>query len=463
MNRYLITTLASYQTRFWMAVGLRMGELGQPVAFLSFDDRSTELLKAAGLKVFSAADHYLTQPDDATLDEIFDRFNVSQLNFWTAHERFAFGRRDTMAMRCKLAGALVAADHACRDWSVSGQTTVMVQELGGFLSVVGSYFAARRHGIDNWFVEPSFFRGRMFFLRNRFASIRIDYEPGQPVPIEVATYLDETVRHGTIVVPLKDRHQYTTARKKIVNWRNARRLVEKLVDKHLRGKKQEFGHIGSHVAVHARMLLNSHRLRNRYTALEDCGRYVYYPLHVPGDMALTLRTPHLLDQIALIDYICRSVPHTHRVVVKEHPAMVGAMDAVRLIELLHRHDNLSLLPPSTNNYKVLASAEAVVSINSKSGAEAGLVGKPVLVMGDAFYRDAPFATALDRVQDLPKRLADLLDEKHCGPGKEAVHEYFASVWRQTVPGELYMADAENVAVFTRSMLVATDPAGGELP
>lgn len=454
--RPLITTLAEYQTRFWLPVGLKLRELGHPVAFLSFDDRSSDMLRTAGLTVFPATGLEGTPAGDSEEAEaLFLRFGLDRLNFWLAHERFAFGLHDTVAMRRKLAAALLAADRACSAWTADGPA-LMIQELGGFLSVIGSFFAARHHGLHNWFIEPSFFRGRMFFLRDSFAALQITPATADlEVPDEVTRYLDETLRAGAIVVPLKDQHQYTTARKKIVNWRNARRLVEKLADKHLHGKKQEFGHIGSHVAVHTRMLLNSHRLRDRYTALDTLGPYVYYPLHVPGDMALTLRTPHLLDQLALIDYLCRSVPHKHRVVIKEHPAMVGAVDAARLIELLRRYDNLSLLPPSTNNYKVLAGADAVVSINSKSGAEAGLVGKPVLVLGDAFYRDSPFATAVNHLPDLPAQLAGVLDASHRRPDGAEVRRYFASVWRHTVPGELYMPDTGNVTTFTQSLLAAT--------
>lgn len=454
MNRYLITTLAEYQTAFWLPVGLQLSSLGESVAFLSFDDRSTDMLKEAGLTVFSATG-IDDLPADDELGSVFARFGIDNPNFWLTHERFAFGRNDTVGMRRKLARSLIAADKACAEWQPDEKRTVMVQELGGFLSVVGSFFAARHNGIDNWFIEPSFFRGRMFFLRNSFAAMNIESATGALVPPEVTAYLDETIRQGAIVVPLKDRHQYTTARKKIVNWRNARRLMQKLADKYIYGKCQEFGHIGHHVRTHSRMLLNSYRLHRRYSTLDCCGRYVYYPLHVPGDIALTLRSPQLLDQFALIDYVCRCVPATHKVVIKEHPAMVGAMSAERLIELLDRYDNLVLLPPSTNNYRVLGGADAVISVNSKSGAEAGLVGKPLLVLGDAFYRRAPFATSLDRMQDLASRLSHLLSPAHAPIAPATVREYFASVWRHTHPGELYVDDPQNVETFTLSMIVAT--------
>jgi capsule polysaccharide export protein KpsC/LpsZ len=174
-------------------------------------------------------------------------------------------------------------------------------------------------------------------------------------------------------------------------------------------------------------------------------------------MALTLRTPHLLDQLALVDYLCRSVPHTHVVVVKEHPAMVGAIDAQRVVELLKRHDNLRLLPPSTNNYAVLRAAATVVSINSKSGAEAALLGKPVIVLGDAFYRDSALVQRIDRLQDLPWAVSTSLARGVVPARQEAIEAYFADVWQQCVPGELYVPETENVRAFTQGLLQAILP------
>ena len=450
--RYLITTLAEYQTAFWVKVGLELRAKGHEAGFLSFDDRSTEMLKVAGLTVFPATDRPSRgEASGPAFDDALQRFGITDLNFWFGHERFAFDLRDSVELRCKLLGALNAADRACSSFGAGGSFTV-IQELGGFLSVVGTYFAARHHGVDNWFVEPAFFRGRLFFLRNSFAALPVNEPAVGPVPAAVTAYLEDTVSRGAIVVPAKDRHQYTTAWKKIINMRNARRLVQKLADKYLRGKRQEFGYIGTHVAKHARMLRSSFQLRRNYTPLAGVGPFVYYPLHVPGDMALTLRTPHLLDQLALVDYICRSVPHTHRVVIKEHPAMVGAIDAQRVLALLRRHDNLMLLPPSTNNYEVLAAAAAVVSVNSKSGAEAALVGKPVIVVGDAFYRGSPLVVAVDRLQDLPAALAGNLAPDRASPSRDQVLAYFAAVWARCEPGELYVTDDASVRTFSASMV-----------
>ena len=53
---------------------------------------------------------------------------------------------------------------------------VMIQELGGLISVIASFFSARKQNIDNWFVEPLLSTGgRQFFLKNRFGSIAMKY------------------------------------------------------------------------------------------------------------------------------------------------------------------------------------------------------------------------------------------------------------------------------------------------
>jgi capsule polysaccharide modification protein KpsS len=277
-------------------------------------------------------------------------------------------------------------------------------------------------------------------------------------------YLAETAANNRIVIPQKDRHQYTSAFRKVVNWRNARRLAEKLRDKHLLRKEQEFGHIGTHVAAHARMILASRTLARHYTDLHQAGEFVYYPLHVPGDVALTLRSPEYLDQAALIDYLCRVTPTTLNVAVKEHPAMIGAMGAETLLRLKRRYDRFVILPPGTNNYDVLRRAATVVTVNSKSGAEAGMLGKPVLVLGDAFYRNAPFAQPIDRLEQLAPALGSALDRhnQNASPGAEpepkAVQDYFAALWNRTAPGELYVETEQNIASFTASLLQAVQPA-----
>lgn len=439
------TTLAAYQTVFWAEVATELERSGIKTAAISFDDPSTDLLQKRGLRVYSATDAE-RRPDtsDAAFSALTNRFSIASANRWFSHERVAFGLTSSVELRRKLAMALSLADRALADAGREGSVE-LVQEVGGFLSVVGSWFAARRIGVRNWFIEPSFFRGRVFLSDHGFGSPLIP--PGDPtVSADVSQYLAATVAQQAIVVPRKDSHHYAAATRKVFNARNARRIVEKLVDKYVRGKSMEFGYIGHHAATHLKMVRNSRILRAKYTAPEALGRFVYYPLHVPGDMALTLRSPEFLDQLALVDYLARSVPHTHRVAIKEHPAMIGALDAGAVCALLKRHENVALLPPATNNYVVLRACEAVVSVNSKSGAEAALLGKPVLVLGDAFYSDSPLVERV-RLGEIGSRLDRILAGDWRSPSRAQVESYFERVWRASVPGELYVTERANVATF----------------
>jgi Capsule polysaccharide biosynthesis protein len=110
-----------------------------------------------------------------------------------------------------------------------------------------------------------------------------------------------------------------------------------------------------------------------------------------------------------------------------------------------------LLDAGINNYRILEEACAVVTINSKSGAEALLLAKPVLVLGDAFYRPCSLVVPVDKLQDLEACLRVAL----ASPGKIApddVLSYFQDVWEHTFPGELYLTEPANIAASADSLL-----------
>ncbi len=447
----IITTLAEYQTRFWLKVGLNLQARGEGVLFLSFDDRSCDMLDAAGMQNFNVPALARRCLRETALNhaEVFSRFGMDQINYWTSHERITFSITDTATLNAKLAGYLLAIDEIVAGLE-DRRDVCVVQELGGFLSVIATWFVARRQDLDNYFLEPSYFRGRMFALKNSFAAPVVSGDATQPVSAVVRSYLEEAIASQTIVIPKKDRHQYSAALAKVLNTQNIKRAMEKIIDKYVLRKHQEFGYIWRYISIHLRMLVNAFRMRGHYTPFERLGDFVYFPFHVPGDVALTLRSPEYLDQLALVEYLVRMVPQPYKVAVKEHPAQIGAVPAGRLQQLLRQYDNLCVIPPGTNNYKVLGAAAAIVSINSKSGAEAGMLGKPVLVLGDAFYKDSPLVERVTSIQELPEQLSKALASGE--PPATDRFAYFQQVWEQTLPGELYVEDDDEVKTFANSLL-----------
>lgn len=448
---FVITTLAEYQTEFWAPVAAALKNAGLDVLVVAFDSRSAEMLEAQDIPTERVLGSGANGDDDRFHARLAE-YGIEDINALFSHERLTFGIRDSAVLQRKFMHVSDGLEKIFDRLAARGGKAVLIQELGGFVSVIASFHAARHRGVDNWFIEPAFFRGRLFFQRNTFKAFDVPGPIAERITLEVNSYLDETLRRQAIVIPRKDTHQYTSVLGKLTNKRNIRRLVEKIRDKHLLGKHQEFGYIGLHVARHLEMMWNAVRLRGLYTELKDAGDFIYFPLHVPLDMALTLRSPEYLDQLAIIDYLLRVVPSTHRVAIKEHPAQVGAMPAARIRALKKQYDNLIVLPPVTNNYDVLNRASAVLSINSKSGAEALLVGKPVLTLGDSFYAGCELVTWVASLRDLkPALMAALrrerLDDKRC-------RGYFQTVYDRSWPGELYVSDPDNIATFAESLMQA---------
>jgi hypothetical protein len=448
----VITTLAEYQTRFWAQVALRLKLEGHEVILLSFDDASTDLLNKNGLRSYNvpALAKGVNDVPFESYQEVLGSYGLDDINYWISHERVTFALKDTNKMIARLICYIQVVDGLFSELKSETKDITLLQELGGFLSVVASFFAARKNGINNIFLEPSFFKGRLFPLLNSFAAPVITASAIGPVSKNVQEVMRSTIASQSIVIPKKDALQYRGAFAKIFDFSNVKRLFEKIVDKYLLGKYQEFGHLGRYVGLHVKMLFNANLMRFSYTPLESLKDFVYFPFHVPGDMALTLRSPEYFDQLSLIEYMLKVVPFNHMVAVKEHPAQIGGIAALRLKQLLERYDNLVVINPRVNNYDVINKANLIVSINSKSGAEAGLLGKPSLVLGEAFYKDSPLVERVSSISDLKAKINESLD--NWKPRSEALRDsYFQNVWDETYVGELYIDDNKDVKTFSKSI------------
>ena len=444
--------LAGNQTPFYIGMAQVLREAGIPSCFFCFHERSVDSIRSAGFQcenVFSHAKPAAAYSVDRALD-VIDGFGIVNASLLISHARAAYEIRDGALLVRQFAAYLEALHPLVAEAAGGGRQLHLMQELGGFLSVLASFYAARRAGVPTTFAEPSFYRGRVFLTHDSLAAPKPTAAGREPIP-EVDAYLRDAITSKQIVIPQKDRAHYRSAWRKVLNARNARRLVEKATDKYVLGYQEEFGHVAGHTARHLRMLVTAQRLRRRYRALPT-QPFVYYPLHVPADVALTLRAPEYFDQCALIDYLARTIPATHRLAIKEHPALVGATPHARLADLLRRYDNIQLLRPTINNHDVLAAADLVVTVNSKSGAEALLHGRRVVVLGDAFYRDCEVVRAVDRLSSLPDVMRTSLE--HPPPSAAAVGRFFQSVWDSSYPGELYVADPANCRTFVKSVLSA---------
>lgn len=451
MPHVIFVPLAGNQARFYAGVAAPLRAAGVRVSFVTFHEPSLGELRGAGFEAISAFERRPAPP--RTVVEAMARiapFSVPDVSLTISHERAAYEIADGASLVLKLAGHLDGVQAAFDRLARPGERVEVVQEVGGFLSVAATFYVARRSGWRNTFSEPSFFRRRLFFTHDTFAAPR-PAAPPRPVTPEVRTYLDETLAERRLVIPAKDQPHYRSAVRKVLSGRNIRRFVEKTLDKYVRGHREEFDHLGGHVSRHLRMLRTARRLRPFYREI-PADPFIYYPLHVPADVALTIRAPEYYDQFALLDYLARAVPPTHRLVIKEHPALVGAVDYHRVMGLLRPYAHVTLLRPTINNHDVLAAADLVVTVNSKSGAEALLRGRRVVALGDSFYRDSGLVARADGLQELSKIMRMTLAAPP--PDRAGIDRFFQQVYDSSRPGELYLTTSDNCAEFAASLVTA---------
>ena len=103
---------------------------------------------------------------------------------------------------------------------------------------------------------------------------------------------------------------------------------------------------------------------------------------------------------------------------------------------------LSPMPPTPLGWPASSSLKGVSLVN--------LAVDRVLVLGDAFYRNAPFSRPVDSLPDLGEALRRVLDGEDPAPPRDRTLGYFAALWGETHPGELYVTDPGNIARFTAS-------------
>jgi hypothetical protein len=441
----IFTSLALNQTEYFTRLAKKLKSIGYSVSIVCFHEPSVKYVENNNIKaynIYSIVDSLNQFPEPKDL-------GIEELSLLISHEKLCFGIKNSDILINKLKSYLGAMLYVYKETLKESEKPIVIQEYGGFISLMSSFYAARHLGIDNVFIEPSFFKGRLLFTVNTIKALRIREEKSKNIKKEVIKYLDNAKEQQVVVIPDKDKHQYRNPWLKVVDIYNVRRLFEKLIDKYLYKNREEFSHIKHYVYIHLYMIFNRLRLKKYYQNLPKEKKIIYFPLHVPNDASLTIRSPEYHDQYALLDYVCRILPPDYVLCFKEHPALVGALNNNRIKQLFQRYDNVVLLNPEIQNYTALSSASVVLTVNSKSGAEALLLGKQVLVLGDAFYTDSLLVEKVKSLKSLRNQLLNI--DNNLFLEKKKIINFFNSIWNQTHPGQLYNNDPNNISVCTRSL------------
>lgn len=442
----LFAVIAFREAEFYSNIAQYLKEnKGITSAFLTFYEPADSYLINKGYKVFSlhkGLKGNLKQYDNNNVNFIKRKYNVDNIDELLFHEMHTFCRFNKKKLICKL----LRYDSFFEKLLSENEIKLICQELGGFVAPLSLYYNAKFKRIDHVFFEPSFFKGYLFFDKNTLeADLDFSVEVKKDEVSFVKKYVEESIKNKSIVIPEKDRHHFKDANlSKLINKRNIFQLSKKIFYKYITRKKEEYNAIFNHVKQNIKRVIRRFFLSKSYRLPDFSEDFFYFPLHVPIDFALTVRQRKFYDQFLLIDKIKEELPENSKLYIKEHPAAIGAYSVKKLKNLLSS-SRVKLIRPDISSYDLIKKSIAVITINSKVGMEALMMGKKVLALGKSYYSSARDVIAIKDITEIKNivKNTDLCDIDY---------NFFTKIYKNSYKGELYNNSERNIKNISEALL-----------
>lgn len=191
-------------------------------------------------------------------------------------------------------------------------------------------------------------------------------------------------------------------------------------------------------------------------------KFVVVFLHYQPERTSMPEGLYYANQWHLINTIHRALPADYHLYVKEHPSTFTNTELLfdpryrnpELYKNISELNNTTLVDLSVDSFSLIDNAVAVATITGTVGNEALLRGKPVLVFGNATYRDNKYAYIIKNWQDVKQALSDIENIKQGEVQNYTINEYLCFVARNSMLGieedekveNLYSTKYRNVSI-----------------
>jgi len=151
--------------------------------------------------------------------------------------------------------------------------------------------------------------------------------------------------------------------------------------------------------------------------------YVLFGLHMQPESSIDVWAPFFSNQLWVIELLSRSIPPTHKLLVKIHKSDVSNYSRA-LLNRMRSFPGVGLVRPFVDSRSFIERADLVVAIQGTMGLEAALLGKPVIMLGDSPVTLFPGASRIGDIQDLPALIRRKLLEP--APTRPEIVQAYAS-------------------------------------
>ena len=159
-------------------------------------------------------------------------------------------------------------------------------------------------------------------------------------------------------------------------------------------------------------------------------KYILYPLHFQPEAATLIYGKWYNNQLHLLENLVRSLPVGYKLYVKEHSYGYGNR-SLKFCKEIRKYANVRLITPHVNSLELIEKASLIVTITGTPGWESLMFQKPPLIFGNIFYDIFDCAHKVEKIEDLPEMIRNLLDQKI---NHEEILIILAAMLKSTYPG-----------------------------
>jgi hypothetical protein len=159
-------------------------------------------------------------------------------------------------------------------------------------------------------------------------------------------------------------------------------------------------------------------------------RYVLFGLHMQPESSIDVWAPFFSNQLWVIELLSRSIPPTHKVLVKIHKSDTGKYSSEEL-DKISAYPGVELVAPFADTRSFIEQAELLVLIQGTIGLEAALLGKPVIMIGQSAFSILPSVTQIGNIVELPALIRKKLREER--PSRVSILRSYAEYLRPFAP------------------------------
>jgi hypothetical protein len=129
-------------------------------------------------------------------------------------------------------------------------------------------------------------------------------------------------------------------------------------------------------------------------------RFTFFGLHMQPEASVDVWAPFFSNQIQVVELLSKSLPPTHKLLVKLHQSDVSNYSPAYLAALA-KFPGVELVSPYADSREFIRQADLVFSIQGTMGQEAALLGKPVIMFGNIIAGLFPTVSLVGKTTDLP--------------------------------------------------------------